>query len=110
MEKALKEATTVKYEIGDDGQYVLDDNGDRIPEQRYYAINTDVYEYYALSQNIADAFLEAVESCDKVYDYNSAIIDIVSEEAEAYFSGRKTAEDVAKLVQSKVNIYVNEQR
>ena len=32
------------------------------------------------------------------------------EQAEAFFQGQKTAEAVAKLTQSKANIYVNEQR
>ena len=43
-------------------------------------------------------------------DYDQSIIDIVKEEAAAYFAGQKSAEDVAKLVQSKANIYINEQR
>lgn len=110
LEKSLKDATTVKYQIGSDGQYVLDDNGDRIPQERYMAIGTDLHTYYALSEGLAQSFKDAVESCTKVYDYNSSIIDIVSEEAEAFFQNQKSVENVAKLIQSKVNIYVNEQR
>ena len=32
------------------------------------------------------------------------------EEAAAYFAGQKTAQEVCKLIQSKVNIYINEQK
>ena len=39
-----------------------------------------------------------------------SIMDIVTEQAAAYFSGQKSAEEVAKLIQSKANIYINEQR
>ena len=43
-------------------------------------------------------------------NYDMSILDIVTEQAQAYFAGQKSADEVAKLVQSKANIYVNEQR
>jgi ABC-type glycerol-3-phosphate transport system substrate-binding protein len=36
------------------------------------------------------------------------ITDIISEEAQAYFDGQKTAEAVAEIIQSRVAIYVSE--
>ncbi|NBD22313.1 ABC transporter substrate-binding protein [Paenibacillus glycinis] len=38
----------------------------------------------------------------------SRIGEIVSEEGEAFFKGQKSAADVAKLIQNKVNLYLNE--
>lgn len=111
MEKQMKDATTVQYKVDENGQYVLDDNGERIPQERYFATdNNEAYTYYALNQEIADAFMDAVNSCNKSSDYDQSIIDIVTEQAGAFFSGQKSAQEVAKLVQSKANIYVNEQR
>ena len=46
----------------------------------------------------------------KTFNPLGDIFEIVSEEAAAFFQGQKTAEDVAKLIQSKANIFVNEQR
>ena len=46
----------------------------------------------------------------KLLNYDQSILDIVMSEAQAYFAGQKSADEVARLVQSKVNIYVNEQR
>ena len=43
-------------------------------------------------------------------DYDTSIINIVKEEAAAYFAGQKSAEEVTKLIQSKANIYINEQK
>ena len=43
-------------------------------------------------------------------DQNDSIFAIVQEQAAAYFAGQKSAAEVARLVQSKANIYVNEQR
>jgi hypothetical protein len=36
------------------------------------------------------------------------VYEIISEEAEAYFSGNKSAKDVCSVIQSRVNIYINE--
>ena len=36
------------------------------------------------------------------------IIKIVNEEAPAYYSGQKKPEDVAKVIQNRVQLYVNE--
>ena len=108
FDKQIKSATTIQYKIGNDGQYELDSDGNRIPQERYFANNSDLYSYYSLSEDVAQAFRDAIDSCDRVYDMDESIISIVSEEAEAFFSDQKSAEDVAKLVQSKVFIYVNE--
>ena len=43
-------------------------------------------------------------------DQNDAIFSIVQEQAAAYFAGQKDPEEVARLVQSKAKLYVNEQR
>lgn len=40
---------------------------------------------------------------------NEDILAIVQEESEAFYSGDKSAEDVAKLIQSRVVIYIAEQ-
>ena len=53
---------------------------------------------------------EVINSSTKMMDYDQSIINIVLEESAAYFAGQKSAEDVAKLIQSKANIFVNEQR
>ena len=67
-------------------------------------------EIYAMTQEQADKLMELIESTDKVANYDSSIYDIVTEQAAAFFAGQKSAEEVAKLVQSKANIFVNEQR
>ena len=54
-----------------------------------------------------DAFLESLIQC---YQEDTAMVDIIIEEATAFFSGQKTAEEVAGLIQSRVSIYVAESR
>lgn len=58
---------------------------------------------------------ESLEARQLVYgakslrDYTSPIIPIVQEEAAAFFSGDKTAEEVAKIIENRVKIYLSEQ-
>jgi len=110
LAKYLKKACTPTYELDDDGNYRLDANGERIPEERYYAIGDGIYTYYALSQEMADRFMNLVETTTKVSVIDESIKDIVSKQAAPFFAGQKSAEEVAKLVQSNAKIYVNEQR
>ena len=61
-------------------------------------------------RGLRDEIRELIETTTKAADYNDSIFNIVNEQAAAFFEGQKTAEDVARLIQSKANIYVNEQR
>lgn len=44
------------------------------------------------------------------FSSNTTIIDIAGEEAEAYFDGSRTAQEVAANIQTRVQLYINEQR
>ena len=39
---------------------------------------------------------------------SSDITNIINEETEAYFSGQKTADEVAKIIQSRMQVYLSE--
>ena len=109
FEKSIKDACTVQYQI-EDGEYVLDENGERIVEPQYFAYGEEAYSTDCLSQEIADAFRDAITSCDKASSTKQEIIDVVQEEAQAYFSGQQSLDKVVDVIQSKLYIYVNEQR
>ena len=47
-------------------------------------------------------------SCNKLGNSNSSVVDLVKEESSAYFNNQKSLDDVAKVVQSRVEIYVRE--
>ena len=112
--KALvKKAMTPEYKKDANGNFILDEDGNRIEVSRggYGTANGQTVEFYSLSQEQADELWTALTSATAVNDYSeNSIFDIVSEQSQAFFAGQKSAEDVAKLVQSKANIYVNEQR
>ena len=49
-----------------------------------------------------------IYSLNKRSYYNQNIINIVNEEAASYFEGQKSAKEVAQIIQSRVQIYVDE--
>lgn len=51
---------------------------------------------------------EVIASADGIMSYNASIRDIITEEAETFFSGAKTAEEAAQLIQSRVRLYLEE--
>ena len=113
LEKRLQEAMTVEYQKDANGNYTLDEKGERIPIAKggFWIEGMDEpTEYYALTQDQADKVMSIINSTDKLYMENKTVLDIIFEQADAFLSGQKTAEEVARLVQGKMSIYVNEQR
>ena len=112
FDKALKKAMTPEYQKDGDGNFLLDENGDKIPVSHGGMGMPDgtVVEFYAVSQEQADKLMELLNSTEKLWDEGSKLIEIVIADAAPFFEGQKSAEEVSKLIQSKVNIYINEQR
>ncbi len=48
-------------------------------------------------------------SVNELEEVNSKVVNILDEEISAYYSGQKTAEEVADIVQSRISIYLSEQ-
>ena len=113
LEKELQEAMTVEYQKDGKGNYLLDEKGERIPLAKggFWAEGMDEpTEFYALTQEQADKVMSLINATDKLYMENTAVLNIIFEQVDAFLSGQKTAEEVARLVQGKMMIYVNEQR
>ena len=112
FDQRMQEAMTPQYEKDADGNYKVDANGERIERSIGGASlgNGITFQYYAVSQPMADKLMEAINNTTRTTSANEEILKIVTEQAEAFFAGDKSAEEVAKLIQSKANIYVNEQR
>lgn len=110
-DEMLQQAMTVHYRVDDSGEYVLDDNGEKIPVPTINISGGEMeYAFYALSQKNADQITELIETTDRIINVDKSVSRIIKEQAAAFFQGQKTAKDVAHLIQSKATIYVNEQK
>lgn len=112
FEEKIAASMNPKYRTDDDGNFILDKNGDKIEEPKYTMglANGDAIKIYSLSEEMAQAVREVVSSTTKILSNDEEIYEIVATESAPFFAGQKSADDVAKLIQNKVSIYVNEQR
>ena len=54
-------------------------------------------------------FFDLVGSIENVAMYDETVLKIIHEACEPFFSGAKTAQETAKIIQSKVSLYLSEQ-
>lgn len=101
----LEEAMTPEYGIDPE-------TGEQVEESKgvWYLDNENYVELGAITQEEADQILDLINATDRIYTYDDTLYEVISSECGAFFAGQKSAEETAKLVQSRVNIYVNEQR
>lgn len=106
-----KAAFEKKMEAAMKKTYGEDENGEQI-EIATISVGWQDYmmEVYAATQEEVDAVRDLVNRIDHVKRVDDQIYNIVLEEAEAYFNGQKSVEEVVQVIQSRANIYMNESK
>lgn len=100
LDKALKKLTEKHYD--DEGKEVTSMNSLEIGD-----VSVDVP--YPTEQDVKDV-RKIFDSIDMVMSSNEQIAKIITEESKAFFDGKKSASEVAEIIQSRVSIYVKENR
>lgn len=77
---------------------------------RNYGYADFVYRSEGINDEEAQKVRELISRVDTCWNIDIEISDIMEEEAGSYFSGAKTVEEVADIVEGRVNVYVNEMR
>lgn len=67
-------------------------------------------EIGALTEEEAQLIRDIIYSVDHSSSYDEQLFNIISEEAAVYFEGQKSAKEVAGLIQSRAQIYMDESR
>lgn len=121
FDRMLEKAMTPEYQYDENGEIMYDENGEPLkwPKMTYGGgvsiapdgteTQMESVEIYELSQADADVILDLIENTHSVYSYDQDIMNIITDEVAAFFAGEKSAEDTAAMVQSRVNLYVQEQ-
>lgn len=65
---------------------------------------------FAMTEQEETALRNLIGSVTVFGRNDTSLSDIIEEETQAFFNGQKSAEDTAKMIQSRATIYVNEQR
>ena len=113
FEEMVDSSTKVRYILDENGEPFLDEEGNPI-EQGYggWGWGDITIEARALTEEEAQMLRDVVASASPIFGAsgNDEIMNIIVEEAAAYFSGQKSVEDVASIIQSKVKILISENR
>ena len=67
-------------------------------------------EEYNISIEEKDDFDKMVNSIKKSSSYDTVMMQIILEEAQTYFNGKKSVDEIAKLIQSRCETYMSEMR
>lgn len=105
-------AMTQEYQTDANGSQVLDENGDPIPISSGGMSYGDepMIELYAVTQEQYDTVMELIESTTNFLDYDQSVLSIITEEAAGYLAGDRSVEEASRLIQSRVSLYIQEQK
>ena len=92
-------------------EYYVDDKGNEIEtiKSSYVMDDVEINIYAATKEEVAE-YKKIIEGATVLATYEQEIMVMVEEEAEAFFDNKKSAEEVAGIIQSRAKIYVNERK
>ncbi len=110
LDKQTKKLQEVKYVTNTDGSYVLDENGEKMISNARGSLDYGDWSvtFHFPTDEDAQLLQQLIDTGKVSQDYNNDILNIITEESEPYFQGQKTVNEVADIIQSRVNIYVHE--
>lgn len=102
LREKSKEAMERPYWLNEDGEKEYYDNT--------MNINGEQITISPLSQEQLDQVMDYILSIKTHYYRNDFVSNIVSEEMGGFYAGQKSAKDVAAVIQSRAQVYVDENR
>ena len=111
FDKYMESAMTVAYETDENGEQVLDENGEPVKISQYsrWMGDGETIDVYAATQEEVDQVMALYNAITTTYNYDQRIYDIIKDMAGAYFAGDRGLDDTATQIQSRVKLYMNEQ-
>jgi len=91
-------------------QYYLDENGNKVEYDDEYYMNGENIVLNPISDASIAKLKNFILTVNKISTYYQDIIPIIEEETASFFEGEKSAEDVANIIQGRVDIYIKEKQ
>jgi ABC-type glycerol-3-phosphate transport system substrate-binding protein len=89
--------------------YETDENGIQKEAKRWTtSVGSEKIDIYAAREEDIQAILAVINGADKIRVWNAQVSSIVYEEAGAFFSGSKSAEEAADIMENRIRIYMDE--
>ncbi|MCH5343609.1 MAG: extracellular solute-binding protein [Acetatifactor sp.] len=116
LERLIKKATEVQYMTDENGEKILDDDGNPIE------IDTGTggisfigaggggweYQYHKTTEEEVQIVRSLIDTAQVTADMNQTVLEIITEEAEPFFQGQKSVDDVVGVIQSRIQLYISE--
>jgi len=89
----------------------IDENGNEVESPKMgMGMDDFMVDIMAATQEEVDEIKALMDSIDSVYTMNTSVLDLITEDAQYFFEGQKSATDVASVIQNRVQTYINESR
>ncbi|MBR1931823.1 MAG: extracellular solute-binding protein [Lachnospiraceae bacterium] len=111
LDKQIEDATKVEYIYDENGEIMYDEDGEPLTTGGGGMVSSDGWEYtyHTPTQEDVETALKIFKDAKPVSEgFDRSIISIIQEEAEGYFQGQKSSEEVASIIQNRLQNYVNE--
>ncbi len=109
-----EKAVQVEYYTDENGEPILDENGEPIVMGGGSSFSYGdgwTYEYRIPTQEEVDLTMSLMEVAKPVtYSQGDEVLNIINEEAAAFYKGQKSVDEVASVIQSRIKIYVGENK
>lgn len=89
-------------------QYYTDENGKQVEYELTQYVAGKEIKVDRMTQAHFDQILDVLNHCTASTSIDQKILDIISEDTQAFFKGQKSVDDVCASIQSRVTIYINE--
>lgn len=105
-----KSSLEKRFEKDMEPDYYEDEDGNKVEQSKTtWGWDDFEMEIMAATQEEVDAVRALIESAEKISgSVDEQLVNIITEESEPFFKGQKSAEDVAKIIQNRIQTYVNE--
>ncbi len=114
LEAMAADAVEVKYYTDENGELYYDENGEPIVMNAGSSVSYQdgwTYEYRIPTQEEVDMAMSLMEIAKPVtYSQGDEVLNIINEEAAPFFKGQKTVDEAASVIQSRIKIYVGENK
>ena len=102
LDAMAKKATEHQKYIDEDGNEVIQDDS-------YFLIDHEE-TIDPLTEAEVAKLKDFVVNVESIYTWDEELNSIVDEETQGYFEGQKSAKEVAAIIQSRLQIYINERK
>lgn len=111
FEQQAEAAMQQDYVTDESGNQVLDANGNPIPVILYtVGFFSETVDVYAVTPEQYKAVCDLIDRTTSVFTFDENLMNILSEEAAAYFAGAKTLDETTAMIQNRASLYIAEQK